>query len=103
MLLEHLAHRSAAERAFFAERLLAAEFADLSPEQREMARAEADRVFAMPESATVFGPDSLAEISAIIPGLDGRRMTGRIDRLLLGPRKALIVDIKTDRVPSTPG
>ena len=99
LLLERLACRPAALRIALADRLLADGFGDLSPEQRALARDEAERVLAMPEAVAVFGPGALAEVGVVMPGPDGTRMTGRIDRLVIGPAEVLIVDIKTDRVP----
>jgi ATP-dependent helicase/nuclease subunit A len=54
----------------------------------------------MPEAAVLFAPDTLAEVGVVIPGPGGTRMTGRIDRLVVGAGEVLVVDIKTDRVPA---
>ncbi len=99
LLLERLADRPAAARATLADRLLASGFADLTQDQRRLAIAEAERVLALPEAAAIFGPQALAEVAVVMPGPGGTRMTGRIDRLVAGEEEALIVDIKTDRVP----
>ena len=99
LLLERLADRPAEARPALADRLLTDGFADLSPELRAQAMAEAERVLAMPEAATIFGPGTLAEVGVVMPGPEGTRMTGRVDRLVIGPAEVLIVDIKTDRVP----
>jgi ATP-dependent helicase/nuclease subunit A len=99
LLLERLADGPAATRPALADRLLADGFADLPPELRAQAMAEAERVLAMPEAAALFGPGTLAEVGVVMPGPEGTRMTGRIDRLVVHPAEVLIVDIKTDRVP----
>ncbi len=98
LLLERLAEKPAAARPALAERLLAA-FAELNEDHRRLAVAEAERVMAMPAATAIFGPDALAEVAVVMPGPGGTRMTGRVDRLVLGEGRALIVDIKTDRVP----
>ena len=99
VLLERLGDLPAALRAADADRLLADGFADLPREVRAQAVAEAERVLAMPEAPTLFGPGTLAEVGVVMPGPEGTRMTGRVDRLVLGVGEVLIVDIKTDRIP----
>ena len=64
--------------------------------------AEARRILADPDLKTIFGPNSLAEVSvtAEIPGLG--RIHGAIDRLVPGD-EILAVDFKTNRIaPDTP-
>jgi ATP-dependent helicase/nuclease subunit A len=100
LLLERLADQPPASRPMLAGRLLSAGFAELGGAERRLALAEAERVLAMPEAAALFGPQALAEVAVVTPGPAGTRMTGRIDRLVLGADEALIVDIKTDRVPA---
>ena len=58
-------------------------------------------MLAAPELFKVFAPDTLAEVQL---GADvaGARLNGVIDRLILTPDRALIVDYKTNRlVPNT--
>ena len=71
------------------------------PDQHRLdAINQAATVLEMPEATRIFGPGSLAEVSvAIDPPKGVKRMIGRIDRLILGPDEALIVDLKTDAVP----
>lgn len=99
LLLERLPAHPAEAREILAVRLLAHDFPELAAERREAAWAEARRVLAMPAAGIIFGPDSLAEVSAAIPGPDGRRMIGRIDRLIVTSDEILILDFKTDRAP----
>ena len=96
-LLERLPGHAAEKREALAARLLAHEFPDLADEHRRAAWAEAAAVLAMPGAELIFGPDSLAEVAAAIPGPDGVRMTGRIDRLVVGSDNVLVIDFKTDR------
>lgn len=68
--------------------------------------AEARNVLTQPGLAPIFSPDALTEVpvSAALPELDGRRMHGIIDRLLIGPDEILAVDFKTNAsIPDTPG
>jgi ATP-dependent helicase/nuclease subunit A len=100
-VLERLADAPGDGRAARAERLLAAEMPGLGPEGRAAAIAEAERVLTAPFAAAVFGPASLAEVAVAIPapGEGEPPMLGRIDRLVLAPGRADIVDIKTDAAP----
>ncbi|MBV9521724.1 MAG: double-strand break repair helicase AddA [Alphaproteobacteria bacterium] len=55
-------------------------------------------IFADPDFAPLFGPNSQAEVPVV--GLIGDyALSGQIDRLLVGPREVLIVDYKTLRPP----
>lgn len=65
--------------------------------------AEAAAVLEAEELAAVFGPGALVEVdvAAPLPALGGRRIAGRIDRLLVGPETVTAVDFKSNRV--TPG
>jgi ATP-dependent helicase/nuclease subunit A len=61
--------------------------------------AAALAVIGEPRFAQVFGPDALAEVALAGTGADGRRVSGRIDRLVVGPDAVTIVDFKTGRAP----
>jgi ATP-dependent helicase/nuclease subunit A len=63
--------------------------------------AEAEAVFAAPFAAELFGPGSLAEagVALDLPAVAAGRMLGRIDRLVIGPERVLVVDFKTDARP----
>ncbi|QPH52758.1 double-strand break repair helicase AddA [Pontivivens ytuae] len=84
--------------------------AELPPEQRasvrsdglpdalaEAVHSEALAVVQDPALAHFFGPDSLAEVPAC-GDLGGRRMFGRVDRLVVETDRVLIVDFKSNRV-----
>jgi ATP-dependent helicase/nuclease subunit A len=67
--------------------------------------AEAVAVLDDPELAYLFGAETLAEVavSAAIPEMDNAVMDGIIDRLVVTPDRALIVDFKTNFVvPDAP-
>ena len=49
-----------------------------------------------PEFSAIFGPDSMAEVP-ITGVVDGRVLSGQIDRLLVGEEEILIIDYKTNR------
>lgn len=64
----------------------------------------ARRVLENPALSFLFGSETLAEVgvTAAVPELQGRRIHGVIDRLVLEPDRALIVDFKSNmRVPTT--
>lgn len=64
--------------------------------------AEAGILLSLPELAAVFAPDTLAEC-AVTGEWNGGRMAGTIDRLVLTPDRALIVDYKSNAsVPKRP-
>ena len=97
LLLETLQARPAAEWPALAARLL--------PDAPEDILAEAAAVLAAPHLAEVFEPGALIEVdvSAPIAELGGRRLFGRIDRLLVAPDRILAVDFKSNRVvPAAP-
>jgi ATP-dependent helicase/nuclease subunit A len=62
--------------------------------------AEASAVLREPDLAWLFAEGSLAEvgITAALPQLDGRRISGRIDRLIRTDGHVLAVDYKSNRV-----
>jgi ATP-dependent helicase/nuclease subunit A len=66
---------------------------------------EVTRVLKSPELARVFATGTLAEVdvSASLPELKGARISGRIDRLIIGMDRILAVDFKSNRiVPNRP-
>ncbi len=87
-------HRRAA-----AERLLARE-PDLTDDQRTEMIAAAFGVLEDDRFAEVFGPGSRAEaaLAGTAPGLpEGVAISGRLDRLVIGADRVLVVDYKTNR------
>jgi len=101
LLLERLPGLPAESRPAMARRLLAQGFPELPGGLVGGVIAEALAVLAAPFAGGIFGPDSLAE-SGIAIGLPDFG-PGRIDRLVVGPDRVLVVDFKTDAgPPSTP-
>ncbi len=98
-LLQWLPDLAANRRPGAAASLLARE-PDLSDSQREEMAAAALGVLNDERFAAVFGPGSRAE-AAIAGGAKtlpaGLAVSGRIDRLLVGPDRVLVVDFKTNR------
>ncbi|WP_233712990.1 double-strand break repair helicase AddA [Amaricoccus solimangrovi] len=99
LLLERLRGRARADWPALAARLL--------PGRDDLPAllAEAEGVLLAPELDFLFGPDTLAEveIAAPMPEARGRRLIGRIDRLVVGPERVLAVDFKSNRgVPEAP-
>jgi ATP-dependent helicase/nuclease subunit A len=74
--------------------------ARLAPEAAPDVLAEAAAILADPALAFLFAPEALAEVAvtAPLPALGGRRMLGRIDRLLVTSERVLAVDFKSNRV-----
>ncbi len=73
---------------------------ELPAEPARALSGEVRHVLAMPQLATLFGPDALAEIS--ISGLvRGLGVAGQIDRLHVDDRRVLIGDFKTGPRPAT--
>ena len=101
LLLERLADRPAAQRETLAGRLLSNEFPELGREIASGAVAEALAVFDAPFAGEIFGPDSLAEagVALELPAVSAEPMLGRIDRLVIGSGRVLVVDFKTDASP----
>ncbi len=95
LLLEHLPGADPADWPAMAEALVS------DPDERRDLLAEAAGVLSDPTLAHLFAPNSLAEV-AITADLHGRRLFGTIDRLILTPGRALIVDFKSNhQVPAT--
>ncbi|HEY0918362.1 PD-(D/E)XK nuclease family protein, partial [Devosia sp.] len=104
-LLQHLARVPAADRRRVAGRalpVLLPEFPDEHPALLRKAISILDR----PEFAPLFGPDSRAEVPFLAEASRdgaGIRLAGRIDRLVVGPDRVLVVDFKSDAaVPAGP-
>jgi ATP-dependent helicase/nuclease subunit A len=98
-LLERLPDIFPAERATAARRLLSRE-RDLTEEQRSEMIAAAFPVLDDDRFAPVFGPGSRAEVAlaGTAPDLPpGVAISGRIDRLVITPKRVLVVDYKTNR------
>ena len=88
LMLEHLPAMPPDQRAAVAARLAAGD---------DQLAAEALRLLARPELAHVFAPNSLVEVP-VLARLDGRQISGAIDRLIVTPERILAVDFKSNRV-----
>ncbi len=97
-LLERLPDAPVAARPALAARLLdrLAPWADAAG--RAALLLEAEAAMAAPGVAAAFGADALAE-AAVSLTLGPLRVSGRIDRLHVGPDTVLAVDFKTDAAP----
>lgn len=98
-LLQLLPDVAEAERRETAERLLARE-PDLTDVQRAEMIQAAMGVLEHPDFADVFGPGSRAEVALAgtakaLP--DGLAISGRVDRLVVTPRRVTVIDYKTNR------
>ena len=98
-LLQILPDLAPEARPAAARRLLAAE-RDLTDDQREEMAAAAFGVLDDARFSAVFGPGSRAEValagtSAHLP--KGLAVSGRVDRLVVGETRVLVVDYKTNR------
>ncbi len=97
-LLELLPEIKTSERGAAANRLLARLAPDISEAERGSWREEALAVLGSPAFAPVFGSGSRAEI-AVAGEIDGKVVSGQVDRLLIDEKKITIVDYKTNRPP----
>ena len=88
LMLEHLPAMPPDQRAAVAARLATGD---------DQLAAEALRLLARPELAHVFAPNSLVEVPGLAR-LDGRQISGAIDRLIVMPERILAVDFKSNRV-----
>jgi ATP-dependent helicase/nuclease subunit A len=97
LLLEALPARPRADWPDLAARLLA------DRPDREALLAEALAVLDHPDLAPLFAAGTLPEVelTAPIAALGGRRLAGRIDRLVVTPDRVLAVDFKSNRVLPT--
>lgn len=80
-----------------AENFLNRQGQDLSPEIRADILDETLKILNDPVFADVFGEDSLAEVPVSGDMGDGRMISGQIDRLVIGHKRIVIVDFKTNR------
>ena len=97
-LLQHLPERPATDRSAAAKRFLARPDHGLTSEEQVEILAEVLALFDAPEVMAAFGEDSLAE-APIAGQLDGRLVTGQVDRLVVTQERVLVLDYKTNRPP----
>ncbi|HWK45515.1 MAG TPA: double-strand break repair helicase AddA [Stellaceae bacterium] len=79
-------------------RYLASPAHDLDPVEQAAIARETLAVLADPDFAPIFGPGSRAEVP-VVGLIEGRVISGRIDRLVVTDAAVLIVDYKTNRPP----
>ncbi|MEY1557089.1 double-strand break repair helicase AddA [Yoonia sp. R2331] len=99
LLLEHLPTVPAAQRRDMAARVMAAAPDVHSEAVSQALIADAITVLDTPALAHIFAPDARAEvgITANLPDLNGARIHGAIDRLIITDTHILAVDFKTNR------
>ncbi len=97
-LLQSLPERPPAERAPALARYLAVPSLGLTEAARAEIAAEVLAVLALPELASLFGPEARAEVP--LAGLvGGQAIFGQVDRLAVTEGAVLLLDYKTDRSP----
>jgi ATP-dependent helicase/nuclease subunit A len=97
-LLQHLPERDAAERREAAARFLARPGHGLEPSEQAEMLEEVLALLAAPAIGAAFAPGSLAE-APIAGRIEGRLVTGQVDRLVVSPERVLVLDYKTNRPP----
>jgi len=95
-LLQNLPGLAPEKRAAAARRFLARPVFELPRAQQDSIAAETLAVLAHPGFAALFSPESEAEVP-VVGLVNGRAISGRIDRLVVGENEVLIVDYKTLR------
>ena len=103
LLLEHLPGRPQSDWPELANQLLARASCDAKNLDASAVIAEVTALLTTPELSHIFASQALAEvaISATVPDLEGRRIQGSIDRLLVNRDEVLAVDFKSNAaVPS---
>lgn len=94
-LLERLPDIAPDDRPEAASRMLSRE-RDIDETQRQEMIEAAFGVLDDPRFAPVFGPGSRAEV-ALTGVVDGVPISGRMDRLVIEPKRILVVDFKSNR------
>jgi ATP-dependent helicase/nuclease subunit A len=94
LLLQKLPQWPADTRAVMGRELLVATAPTLPAEQHERLLNSALTLMATPELAFLFTPPGFAEVP-ILGEIDGKRISGRIDRLVVTPEAVHVVDFKT--------
>jgi ATP-dependent helicase/nuclease subunit A len=97
-LLQTLPELPEAERTAAARRFLASPAHALAVRMQDEILHQTLAVLADPDFAPLFGPGSIAEVP-LVGLVDGRAVSGQIDRLVVTADRVLIVDYKTLRTP----
>lgn len=95
-LLQSLPNVEVGNRPAAARRFLARPVHGLTPAQQEAILHETLAVLDHPEFVRLFSPDSAAEVP-VVGLINGRALSGQIDRLIVTDDAVLIVDYKTMR------
>ncbi len=100
LLLEHLPGVAKGQRLSVAQRLLVGDCNPTSTSELMSVLAETNQVLDNPDLGFIFAHDVLAEVgvTAELPELDGSRIDGVIDRLVISEESVLAVDFKTNSV-----
>jgi ATP-dependent helicase/nuclease subunit A len=97
-LLQSLPELPEAEREDAARRFLALPAHRLAADEQDEIRHETMAVLRHPDFAPIFGPGSQAEVP-IVGLVEGRALSGQIDRLVVSANQVLIIDFKSLRPP----
>ncbi|MEA2755407.1 MAG: ATP-dependent helicase/nuclease subunit [Aliidongia sp.] len=81
-----------------ARRYLAGKTHGLDPEEQDQIARETLAILRHPDFAPLFGPGSRAEVP-VVGLIDGKALSGRIDRLVVTADEVMIIDYKTNRPP----
>ncbi|MBR4105842.1 MAG: double-strand break repair helicase AddA [Alphaproteobacteria bacterium] len=95
-LLQFLPSQNVSNRAEVARTYLSSQADDFSPSEQNKILNEVLNLVDSPRFSPLFGPNSLAEV-ALMGEVDGRIISGQIDRLVITTDKVMIVDYKTNR------
>ncbi len=95
-LLQFLPTVADDKRKILAQNFIARNNPELPKEEREKITGEVISLLNNPQFGSVFGPGSKAEVPVM--GLaSGKIISGQIDRLIIEPKRVVIVDFKTNR------
>ena len=101
-LLQSLPDLAPGARQQAAQRYLALAAPDLGEEERRALAEAALAVLDEPGFAPLFTPDSLAE-APLAGVVNGRVISGQVDRMAVGEKEVLVVDYKSNRAPPKKG
>jgi len=99
-LLQILSAISHGSRENTARRYLYQHAANMPQTEREKLVSEVLGVMHHPAFAAAFAPDALAE-APIVGSMDGQRLAGQVDRLIVREKEVLVVDFKTGAPPES--
>lgn len=94
-LLEYLPDISREQRDIWLEHMLESQAKNFSKEEQKSIKSSVIAIVENPEFAELFSSHSRAEVP-VVGEINGRYMSGRVDRLVVRERDVLVVDYKTD-------